>query len=142
MIRIPLVIIRCTGRGGGGVSRAARASRIGGGGGARSAHGLIDKLQLRHINFDVVLAHAEKTTNPNDDTIDFTGLIDKDLVDVPELLILLVVNIEAFELGSAPYIAVNDSSFFACRRGRSIRRRGGRLSKRGQSQSACDQSAN
>jgi hypothetical protein len=49
-----------------------------------------------------VLAHTEKAADPDDGTSGFAGFIEQELVDFAELFILLVVDVEADELGGAP----------------------------------------
>ena len=64
--------------------------------------------QNRDLGFDpkslggVVLSHAQEPTDTNDKSRHLTGLIQQNFVDVADLLILLVVDIQASELRGAP----------------------------------------
>jgi hypothetical protein len=53
-----------------------------------------------------VFAHAEKAADADHDPLDFAGLVEKDLVDVAELLVLIVVDVKALELRSSPKLAL------------------------------------
>ena len=75
-----------------------------------------NKFQLAHIDFDVVLAHAQKATNANHDAFDFAGLVDEQFADVAKLFIVLVINIEPFELRRTPYIASHLGRLISCGR--------------------------
>src|SRR4051812_34922571 len=110
MIRIPLLIRgACRARrhivGSSGGRRSRRISRR-----LRRRNRFVDEFDLIQANQDVVLTHAEEATHSDDNTRNFAGLIDDDLVDVAELLILLIVDIHADELRSAPLSVVTHGS--------------------------------
>ena len=99
MIRIPLAFrrgrrcgrrrtVRCTGHPGTGCACGGRGR----------ANGLIDEFQLARLNHDVVLAYAEEAANPNHDEISLSRLVEQNFADGAELLVLIVVDIEADEL--------------------------------------------
>src|SRR6185295_1651603 len=73
---------------------------------------------------DVVLAHAEETTDTNHNTCDLSRLVDQDFTNVTELFVLLIVDIDAHELRCPPQITVSRSRRSCCntRRGRLGRR--------------------
>ena len=100
MIRIPLAFrrsrsrsrgrrraVRCTGRRGTSCAWGSRGR----------ANGLIDEFQLAHLNHDVVLAYAKEAANADHDEISLSSLVEQNFADIAELLILIVVDVEADE---------------------------------------------
>ena len=81
-------MVRCTGR---------RGTDCACGGRGR-ANGLIDEFQLAHLNHDVVLAYAKKAADADHDEIDLSRLVEQNFADGAELLVLIVVDVEADEL--------------------------------------------
>ena len=67
-------------------------------GGRGRANGLIDEFQLAHLHHDVVLAYAKKAADADHDEIDLSRLVEQNFADGAELLVLIVVDVEADEL--------------------------------------------
>jgi hypothetical protein len=77
------------------------------------AHGLIHELELAHFDLDVVLAHAKKATDTDDDSVDLSGLVEQNFIDVAEFLVVVVIHIDADELRRPPCVSMRRRSSFA-----------------------------
>src|SRR4030095_9884952 len=77
------------------------------------------------LNHNVVLAYAKEAANADHDEISLSRLVEQNFADVAELLILIVVDVEADELRRSPHLAMGFwSRGLDSRRRRSRRRTG------------------
>ena len=57
-----------------------------------------------------MLAHAEEAADAEDDVLDLSRLVQDDIIDVADLFIGVVVNVDADQLGSAPFALLVDDA--------------------------------
>src|SRR6476646_11715291 len=114
-----------------GVGAPRGIGRRGGGRSRAGADWLLDELELVHGNGDIMLAHTEEAAYTNNHGAHLAVLVQDQLIDVAELFVGLVVNVEAHELGHAPFTL--EHHLFGTRRafGRGWCRTIGRLSSLG-----------
>ena len=66
-------------------------------GGRGRPNGLIDEFQLAQLNSDVVLGYAKEAPDADHDEINFSRLVEQNFADSAELLVLIIVHVEADE---------------------------------------------